>query len=110
MKQPDQKPSSLFRYQSLINIKFLEPILLQNQLYAAFLGEGGFNDPCEAFYSMQISWDEQACRQRIRLLKHAMSQSTSWDAGMRARQQVGIISREEETAALRALLTMTEDQ
>jgi hypothetical protein len=110
MKTPHEKPASLFRYQSLANRDYLKPVLLDSKLHTDFLGKGGFNDPCEAFYSMNISWNEKAVRENIRQLKANAPLIGSRPYGKDARREAGVITPEEEAAAFQALVTKSEDE
>lgn len=65
-----RRPASLFRYRNVENLEHLKAILLGHGVYAAPVGEGGtFNDPCECFYDIDLSWDEAGARDLIRYLK-----------------------------------------
>jgi len=67
---PKQRPASLFRYRNAENLQFLRPILLDHSVYAAPIGKGDvFNDPCECFYDIDLSWDEASARAGIRYMK-----------------------------------------
>ncbi|WP_144441525.1 hypothetical protein [Bradyrhizobium sp. CCGE-LA001] len=63
-------PTTLSRYRNLDNLNFLEAILLDHAVYAAPIGKGGtFNDPCECFYDIDASGDEENVRSAVHQLK-----------------------------------------
>ncbi|WP_445217595.1 DUF2971 domain-containing protein [Bradyrhizobium sp. Pa8] len=68
---PRPRPTSLFRCRNVENLEHLKAILIGHGVYAAPVGEGGtFNDPCECFYDIDLSWDEAGARDLIRHLKN----------------------------------------
>jgi hypothetical protein len=67
---PKERPASFFRYRNAENLQFLKPILLDHAVYAAPIGKGDvFNDPCECFYDLDLSWDEASARAGVRHMK-----------------------------------------
>jgi hypothetical protein len=83
-------------------LKRLRSILLENEIYGGFLG-ANFNDPCEAFYSCDLSWSEEHARLLFRYMKLYPPSPDSMERIIDAIVSTGEISREEAKGALEAL-------
>jgi hypothetical protein len=109
VRDPSRREKSLFRYRSLDRLTHLRSILLEHEVYAPLVGSGGFNDPCELFYSVEFGWDEVRAREHVRSLK-ANPQSKISDTVKESVIAGGEITPQELRFTMEMLDRLTEDQ
>jgi hypothetical protein len=109
LRDPSQRKETLFRYRSLERIDYLRAIMLDHQLYAPLVGSGGFNDPCELFYSVEFTWDEEYARAMVRHLRSHPQPKISNDIVRSAILGAGRINSSEFNQAMEALNLLSDD-
>jgi hypothetical protein len=110
LRDPSKRVGSLFRYRSLDRLDYLRSILFEHRVYASLIGDGGFNDPCELFYSVDFNWDEVEARRLIRYMKEIPRASASQARVSKIIIETGEIDPREVSMANDMFASATEDE